>query len=132
MVHIHAYAEVKEDQVEDRGSQISFSFTGHHAPIEEKKAFDPGGAIRNDILARYPLNPLIEAKVGGTTCIDYFPKGLNKGYNIEKYIAAKGWKKSECIYIGDALFPGGNDETVIGVIPTFPVKGWRDTLAFLT
>ena len=37
------------------------------------------------------------------------------------------WNKDECVYYGDALIPGGNDESVIGVIETIPVVNHRDT-----
>lgn len=129
--HIASYNGV-DSNVEDRGAQISYSFTGHSAPVEIKKAYDPDGSKRRAILTSYPLVESLEAKIGGTTCIDYFPAGLNKGYNVGKYIQQMGWRRSECIYVGDALFPGGNDESVIGVIATFPVNGWKDTLRFLT
>ena len=35
------------------------------------------------------------------------------------------------MYVGDALFPGGNDETVIGVIPTHPVDSPDATFTFI-
>lgn len=133
MNHIDTFTtKIKEDQLEDRGAQISYSFVGHHAPIEEKKAFDPKGQYRREVLEKYPLqSDLIEIKIAGTTCFDYLPKGLHKGYNIGKFIDLMGWKKIDCLYIGDALFPGGNDETVIGVIPTFPVENHLENLKFL-
>jgi HAD superfamily hydrolase (TIGR01484 family) len=130
--HIALYAQPKDDTVEDRGAQISYSFTGHHADILLKKRFDPDGDKRRRILDAHPMPDGIEAKIGGTTCIDYFPAGLNKGANIYRYIIEKGWKIHNCIYVGDALFPGGNDESVIGVIPTFPVKGYQDTERFMS
>lgn len=132
MRHINSFAQIGEDQLEDRGAQISYSFVGHHAPIEDKKAFDPKGEYRRKVLKNYPLeNDLIEVKIAGTTCFDYLPKGLHKGYNVAKFAKYMGWKKADCLYIGDALFPGGNDETVIGVIPTFPVENHLETLDFL-
>lgn len=130
--HISRYGEDKPDLVEDRGAQISYSFVGHHAPIDIKKKYDPEGTKRRRILDTHPLPEGIEAKIGGTTCLDYFPNGLNKGYNILKFISLNGWKIHTCVYVGDALFPGGNDETVIGSIPTFPVTGPDDLLRFLT
>ena len=42
-----------------------------------------------------------------------------------------GWKKEECVYFGDMLFPGGNDESVIGVIDTEAVENPDDTLNIL-
>ena len=37
------------------------------------------------------------------------------------------WDINECIYFGDSLFPGGNDETVIGIIDTVAVQNHRHT-----
>jgi len=42
-----------------------------------------------------------------------------------------GWNKKGCLYIGDALFPGGNDETVVGVIETKSVRNPEDTFTLL-
>jgi HAD superfamily hydrolase (TIGR01484 family) len=130
--HISRYGEDKPDLLEDRGAQISYSFVGHHAPLDIKKKYDPEATKRRRILAQYPLPEGIEAKIGGTTCVDYFADGLNKGYNIFKFISLKGWSLHSCVYVGDALFPGGNDETVIGTIPTFPVTDPSGLLRFLT
>lgn len=132
MAHIHQFGVIKEDQLEDRGCQITYSLTGHHAPIEIKKAFDPDGEKRKYILKTYPLeSDTIEVKIGGSTCLDYYPKGFNKGTNVAKFIEYMGWDKDDCIYIGDALFKGGNDETVIGVIETHQVKNHLETLEYL-
>lgn len=130
--HIRSYTTIEDDQYENRGAQISYSFTGHHAPLDLKKAFDPTGDKRAKVLNEHPLPKGIEARIGGTTCIDYFPKGLNKGANIKRFIQERGWATYDCLYVGDALFPGGNDETVIGIIPTFPVHNWEDSLTLLT
>lgn len=133
LAHIRLYGDPNlYDAMEDRGAQISYSMTGHHADHSVKRAYDPGGVKRREILAKYPAPEGIEIKIGGTSCLDYIPAGLNKGANIKEFIRRKGWKLRDCIYVGDALFEGGNDETVIGVIATFPVKGWEDTLKYLT
>lgn len=73
----------------------------------------------------------MEVQIGGSTCLDYFKKGLNKGANVKKLIEALGWNKDECVYFGDALFPGGNDETVVGIIDTVKVADEVDTAAKL-
>lgn len=131
--HIKSFAVViGEDHLEDRGCQITYSFTGHHAPTEEKKIFDPDGYKRGLVLRSFPLeSETIEVKIGGSTCLDYYPKGFNKGTNVAKFIEYMGWDRDNCIYIGDALFKGGNDETVIGVIETHQVKNHLETLEFL-
>ena len=117
----------KEDLLQDRGSQMSFSFLGHNADIVKKKAFDPKGEFRREALKNIPFNSMIlECRIGGTTCFDYTYQGYNKGRNIKKLIEHLGWNKDECIYFGDALFEGGNDETVLGVINTIEVIDPKD------
>lgn len=119
----------ESDLVHDRGSQISYSFIGHHEDIEKKEMFDPGGKKRAAILVEHPLiSDTVEVKIGGTTTLDYFKKGRHKGFNVARLIAHEGWKKEACLYIGDALFPDGNDEAVIGVIDTLSVADPDDTV----
>lgn len=117
---------LKEDMVEDRGSQISLSFIGHHAPLEEKKKFDPSKQKRTQLLLKHPFP---NAFIGGTTCIDYIPK--TKGDNIKRYIEDNGINRIDCLYFGDALQGMGNDATVCGIIPTFEVKDPLDTFNFI-
>ena len=118
----------EDDLVEDRGSQISYSLIGHEEKSELKRAFDPDGSKRREILGRHILgieilsDAGIEVTVGGTTCLDMFLRGKNKGYHVNRLIERNGWDKNECLYIGDALAPGMNDESVVGVIPTKAVK----------
>jgi HAD superfamily hydrolase (TIGR01484 family) len=118
----------QNDIFEDRGSQISLSLYGHHADPAVKKAFDGDFAKRKALMERFPfVSNRIEAKLGGSTCIDYFRKGKNKGFNIDRLIEHLGWNKDECIFFGDALFEGGNDETVVGIIETVSVTDPDDT-----
>jgi phosphomannomutase len=127
----------ENDLIENRGSQISYSLIGHNEDLEKKYAFDPDTALRLSILKQHAadIEALkengIEVKTGGTTTLDFFRLGKNKGYNIARFIEKYGWKPQDCIYVGDALFPGGNDETVIGIIPTRGVKDHTETFAYL-
>ena len=131
--HIALYSpHLMNDKVEDRGAQISYSCVGHHSNLDVKKAFDPSREKRREILAKYPPPEGIEINIAGTTCLDYFPTGLNKAANILRYMELKKWKRRECVYIGDALVPGGNDESMIGVLPTLQVKNWQETHKYLT
>lgn len=116
------------DLVEDRGSQISFSIYGHNAPPEEKKACDGDFKKRQNLLSLQPFHSeTMEVQIGGSTCLDYFKKGYHKGSNIKKLISVMGWKQDDCVYFGDALFPGGNDESVVGMIDTIKVCDEEDT-----
>ena len=98
------------DTIEDRGSQITYSALGQHAPIEEKKKWDPDFAKRKAMKA--PLDELIpefSVNLGGATSIDVTKPGIDKAYGIRKLRDILGIAIDEMIYIGDALFPGGND-----------------------
>lgn len=117
----------EEDLIEDRGSQISFSIYGHHAEPAVKKAFDGDFKKRTALLASTPFNSnTLEVRMGGSTTFDYFRKGSNKGFNIAKLLKHKGWDANDCLFFGDALFPGGNDESVKGVIETISVTDEED------
>jgi len=138
-VHSELRLKVKDenDLVENRGAQISYSLIGHHEDLEKKNAFDPNASRRLDILAQHAdaVEELkknnVEVKTGGTTTFDFFPLGNNKGYNIAEFLKNRAWEPHDCIYIGDALFPGGNDETVVGIIPTHAVKDYHETYEYL-
>jgi hydroxymethylpyrimidine pyrophosphatase-like HAD family hydrolase len=122
----------KNDLVQDRGCQISFSLIGHNEDIGKKEAFDPGGSRRQSFLETVPfVSENMEVKIGGTTCLDYIEKGKNKGFNVAELAKKEGWDIGECLYFGDALFKGGNDESVIGVCATQAVKDPAETLEFL-
>ena len=137
--HLAYAVRDEKDIVEDRGCQVSFSLIGHHENQDIKDIFDPDHAKRKKLIAdmREDVSKLrdeynIDIYIGGTTNLDIIERGKNKGYNIAQFIATVTWKKEDCIYIGDALFPGGNDETVIGVIRTRAVKDYNETYEYLS
>jgi phosphomannomutase len=108
--------------IEDRGGQITFSPIGNTAPVEIKMSYDPDRKKREALLEAMPfVSEELVVKIGGTTSIDYIHKDRHKGTNVKKLIDHLGWNKDECVYFGDGLFPGGNDEAVIGVIDTIAV-----------
>jgi phosphomannomutase len=114
--------------IEDRGSQITFSPIGNTAPIEHKKSYDPDRKKREWMMAQVPFeSDELVVKIGGSTSLDYIHKDRHKGTNVQKLIDLMNWNKDECIYFGDGLYPGGNDEAVIGVIETVAVDDHIDT-----
>lgn len=114
--------------IEDRGAQITFSPIGNTAPVEIKMTYDPDRSKRDALLAEVPLvSKDLVVKIGGSTSLDYIHKDRHKGTNVQKLIDLKGWNKDECVYFGDGLYPGGNDEAVIGVIETISVEDHLDT-----
>ena len=118
----------ENDLLENRGCQISYSIYGHHAPVEEKEAFDPDKKKREELLRNNPLNSEdVDIKIAGTTTFDYTRKGRHKGYHITRLIEHMNWNKDECLYFGDSLFEGGNDHSVVDVIDTQEVENHIDT-----
>jgi HAD superfamily hydrolase (TIGR01484 family) len=97
-------------QVEDRGSQITFSALGQSAPLDEKKMWDPDFTKRQKIKAILDsLIPEFSVRLGGTTSVDVTKPGIDKAYGIRKLRDTLGIGIDEMLFIGDALFPGGND-----------------------
>jgi phosphomannomutase len=114
--------------IEDRGAQITFSPIGNTAPVEQKMKYDPDRKKRDHILRSIPFaSKDLVVKIGGSTSLDYIHKDRHKGTNVAKLIELMNWNKDECIYYGDGLYPGGNDEAVIGVIETVLVNDHLDT-----
>jgi hydroxymethylpyrimidine pyrophosphatase-like HAD family hydrolase len=71
---------------------------------------DPDFAKRQKIKAILDtLIPEFSVRLGGATCIDVTKPGIDKAYGIKKLRDILGIPLKEMIYVGDALFPGGND-----------------------
>ncbi|MBY9063165.1 HAD-IIB family hydrolase [Sphingomonas yunnanensis] len=98
------------ERIEDRGSQITFSALGQQAPLEAKESWDPDFAKRKVIQAdlRQRL-PGLAINMGGATSIDITREGVDKGYGLRKLATESGIQLAEMLFIGDAIFPGGND-----------------------
>jgi HAD superfamily hydrolase (TIGR01484 family) len=115
--------------IEDRGSQITFSALGQQAPLEEKIKWDADFIKRKKITAILDmLIPEFSVRMGGATSIDVTKSGIDKAYGIRKLRDILGVSLKEMIYIGDALFVGGNDYPVeeAGVV-CIPVRGPNET-----
>ena len=115
--------------IEDRGSQITFSALGQQAPLEEKKTWDPDFAKRKKIKAILDLLiPGFSVRMGGATSVDVTKPGIDKAYGVRKLRDVLGISLKEMIFIGDALFAGGNDYPAeqAGVV-SIPVQGPNET-----
>lgn len=53
--------------------------------------------------------PEFSVRLGGTTSVDATKPGIDKAYGIRKLRDILGIAIQEMIFVGDALFPGGND-----------------------
>lgn len=120
------YGEV----IEDRNSQISISFLGQKAPVEEKEEWSERHSedrlkVRSLIAEQLPD---FEVRAGGTTTIDITRLGIDKAYGMEKLMSALGIGKDDILFVGDKLDEGGNDYPVKAMgIDTIAVERWEDT-----
>ena len=106
-------AKIWGEAIEDRESQITYSALGQQAPLEEKKLWDPDFAKRKKIKAVLDVSlPEFSVRLGGSSSIDVTLPGIDKAYGIRKLRDILGVAIQEMIYVGDALFPGGNDYPV--------------------
>jgi len=122
-------AKVWGEVIEDRGSQITFSALGQQAPLEEKDKWDPDYAKRKKIKAILDTSiPDFSVRMGGATSIDVTKPGIDKAYGIRKLRDILGISLEEMVFIGDALFPGGNDYPAkeAGVV-SIAVRGPQET-----
>lgn len=100
--------------IENRGSQITFSGCGMEAPLSVKKEWDPDRKKREPIytiLTR--LLPNFSISMSATTSIDITKAGIDKAYGLERLMEHIDCPKNRLLYVGDALFPGGNDASVL-------------------
>ena len=97
--------------------------------MEEKAGWDPDFAKRKKIKTIIDtLIPEFSVRLGGATSIDVTKPGIDKAYGIRKLRDILAIPVKEMIYVGDALFPGGNNYPAeqAGAI-SIPVRGPAET-----
>jgi phosphomannomutase len=98
------------ERIEDRGTQITYSALGQQAPLEAKSRWDPDFSKRKQIQAILDKTlPEFSVRLGGATSIDVTRPGIDKGYGIRKLRETLHIEIPEMMFVGDAIFPGGND-----------------------
>jgi len=102
------------EQILDRGSEITFSALGNLAPVEAKRKYD------NDLIKRKKMKALLDemlpdfsVQLKGSTSIDITKAGIDKAFGIYKLHQILAVKTHRVIFIGNALFEGGNDEAAL-------------------
>lgn len=117
------------ERVEDRGSQITFSGLGQEAPLDAKRAWDPDFAKRKAMQAvlRKAL-PDLSITIGGSTSLDITHAGIDKAYAMRKLAEHSGIATAEMLFLGDAIYPGGNDDAVRAAgMDTIAVRDVKET-----
>lgn len=116
--------------IEDRGTQVTFSAAGQKAPIPVKEAWKRKNNKLRARLARALAKklPNLEVRVGGLTSIDVTRKGIDKAYGIRQIEKVLKIPRKEMLFVGDAIFPGGNDYAVVGAgVDYVKVRGPEET-----
>jgi HAD superfamily hydrolase (TIGR01484 family) len=116
--------------IEDRGTQITFSALGQEAPLELKKKWKEENTDLKLKIADTLRRHLPDMSVGaaGYTSIDVTNKGIDKAYGIRQISKELGIAFEDMIFVGDALFPGGNDYAALRTgVECFAVKEVSDT-----
>jgi phosphomannomutase len=121
------------NQIEKRGAQVTFSALGQQAPIEAKKLWDPTHEKRQALISVLMQElPDFDSKEGGMTSLDITKKGVNKAFGMRKLSEYLDIPISSMLYVGDALYPGGNDAVVKETgIKTHSVENPEATASFL-
>ena len=106
----YAHEQTWGEQIEDRGSQITFSALGQQAPLDAKEKWDPDHAKRKILQSILQgMLPDLSINIGGSTSIDITRKGVDKAYGLKRLSETVGVPLDQILFLGDAIFPGGND-----------------------
>lgn len=128
-------AKIYGDDIEDRGSQVTFSVLGQDIVdvlgaegVRQKEAWDPDNKKKNelrDYIAK--LIPEFEVRVGGVTSIDVTKLGIDKAYGMKKLTELLKINQEDILFIGDRLQEGGNDYPVKAMgIDSLEISHWRE------
>lgn len=108
--------------IENRGTQVSFSVFGQdivkvlgkkgiRAKEQWKNKHTPVKMKIARLVAKYL--PELEVRAAGFTTIDITKKGIDKAYGLKQIKKHLGIPIKDMLFIGDAIFPGGNDYAVV-------------------
>lgn len=124
---------LKGPQLENRGTQFTFSALGQLQDINHKRAWDPDRSKREELqLLLQPRLPEFDVKIGGTTSIDVTRSGVTKAYGIRKFFEISGFDIVEAVFVGDEIREKGNDYAALETgIDTYGTKGPNDTRDYI-
>jgi phosphomannomutase len=101
-------------QILDRETQMAFVAVGIDSPREVKASWDPTGEKRQRIARDMQHDlPDCDILIAGAATIDVTRKGMNKSYAVHWLAEYMNINPETMLFVGDALYPGGNDEVVI-------------------
>lgn len=102
------------EQFVDKHAMIAFAMIGRDVPAELKHTWDPGNTKRHQLAHAVAAKlPQYDVVMGGATTIDVTKKDINKAYGVRWLSEILRMPPEDMLYVGDALYPDGNDEPVI-------------------
>jgi phosphomannomutase len=123
--------------LEDRGSQMSYSFLGQDvvAILGRKGVRLKEEWIKKNTPVKLKIAKLLQKRLpdlevhaAGFTTIDITKRGIDKAYGVRQIQKQLHIPIKSMVFIGDALFPGGNDAAAKKTgIDCIPVGGPDDT-----
>jgi len=124
--------------IEDRGTQVTFSALGQDVvavlgkkrgtALKEKWSRENHGTKMRLAKALAKRLPEFEVRAAGFTSVDVTGKGIDKGYGLRQITKYLGVKIKKMLFLGDAIFPGGNDYAVVKTgVDYIPVNGAEET-----
>ncbi|HUC02176.1 MAG TPA: HAD-IIB family hydrolase [Candidatus Paceibacterota bacterium] len=127
--------------LEDRGSQMSYSFLGQDVVAqlgkkgvrmkEEWTKKNTPTKLRIAKLLQKKL-PDLEVHAAGFTTIDITQKGIDKAYGVRQIEKTLKIRIKDMVFIGDALYPGGNDAAAKkSGVQTVPTSGPKETIRII-
>ncbi|MEK7541856.1 MAG: HAD-IIB family hydrolase [Patescibacteria group bacterium] len=124
--------------IEDRGTQVTFSALGQdvvkvlgkkRGVAMKERWLRENRAIKMKIARMLARRlPEFEVRAAGFTSIDVTRKGITKAYGLRQIERHLGVGIREILFVGDAIFPGGNDYAVVETgVDYIPVAGPAQT-----
>ena len=117
------------EQFVQKRAMVAFAALGIDVPSDLKYSWDPGNkrraTLRDAIAAKLPE---FDVLMGGATSTDVTKKGVNKAHGVKWLSKRLNIPAAEMLYVGDALYEGGNDSVVIPTgIKTRSITGPEET-----
>ncbi|MBI4133207.1 HAD-IIB family hydrolase [Candidatus Uhrbacteria bacterium] len=104
----------RDHQILERDSNIAFAAVPLDASLDDRNAWDPDRSKRTRLKSVLTRElPEYEVVIGGPVSINITRKGINKAYGVRWLAQHLGIPTREMLFIGDALYEGGNDAVVI-------------------
>lgn len=103
-----------EPKIIDRRVQIAYAAIGLTASEADKNSWDPDQSKRRLLKSEIEKRlPGFEVLIGGKTTIDITRTGVDKSYGVRYFAERQKCEPEDMLYVGDALYEGGNDAVVI-------------------